>query len=161
MAKQQSTGDLYQRTTDTIIAALEAGTVPWIKPWTAGTRSGIPSNLSTGKEYRGINVITLWCASVRRGFDHDLWMTYNQAQARGWQVRKGAKAEQIIKVGQVVKEDTETGDEETFSYLRSFSVFNVAEVEGAALPLLLPALAPITNALNTLKPLSVLLVRGL
>jgi antirestriction protein ArdC len=156
MAKQHSTGDLYQRTTDRIIQALEAGTVPWIKPWTGSTRSGIPMNLSTGKEYRGVNVITLWCAGVRRGFEHDLWITYNQAQERGWQVRKGAKAEQIIKVGQVVTEDAETGDEKVHSYLRAFSVFNVAEVEGARCPVSLN-----TNGLNTPNPLSMLPVLGL
>jgi antirestriction protein ArdC len=122
-------GDLYQRTTDRIIEALEQGTVPWIKPWTSASASGIPTNLATGKEYRGINVISLWCASVSRGFERDQWLTYKQAQEKGWQVRKGAKAEYIVKMGTGTTTD-EDEKERTFSYLKSYAVFNVAEVDG-------------------------------
>ncbi|MBA2592949.1 MAG: DUF1738 domain-containing protein [Gammaproteobacteria bacterium] len=133
MAKQHSTGDLYQRTTDRVIDALEQGVAPWIKPWRGGSTQGLPTNLSTGQEYRGINVVSLWCAAFARGFEHDLWVT--QAQEKGWQVRKGAKSECIVKVGQVVKDaDEGEKDERTFSYLKSYHVFNVAEVEGAPLP---------------------------
>ncbi len=45
--------DVYQIVTDKIVAMLEAGVVPWRRPWTSG---GLPRNLVTKKPYRGINV---------------------------------------------------------------------------------------------------------
>ena len=44
--------DLYQEITDRMVAKLEAGTAPWLKPWVAGAR---PRSMSTGKPYKGIN----------------------------------------------------------------------------------------------------------
>src|SRR5690242_300323 len=38
---------IYQQVTDRIVAALEAGTIPWHRPW----RSGLPSNAVSGREY--------------------------------------------------------------------------------------------------------------
>jgi antirestriction protein ArdC len=42
--------DLYQSVTDAIIAELEAGAPPWVKPWTAGKTGGLmPANAATGR----------------------------------------------------------------------------------------------------------------
>ena len=53
--------DHYQEVTDRIIAALEAGTPPWRKPWDPDKAGGpaMPRNAATGQRYRGINVLTL------------------------------------------------------------------------------------------------------
>ena len=53
--------DHYMEVTDQIIAALEAGTPPWRKPWDPGKAGnpGMPCNAVTGTRYRGINVVTL------------------------------------------------------------------------------------------------------
>ena len=49
--------DAQQEVTDRIIAAIEAGTPPWRKPWT-GDRGGAAFPLRAwGEPYRGINVI--------------------------------------------------------------------------------------------------------
>jgi hypothetical protein len=50
--------DHYQEVTDRIIAALEAGTPPWRKPWDPDKAGGpaMPRNAVTGHKYRGINV---------------------------------------------------------------------------------------------------------
>ena len=48
--------DLYQMITDRIIAQLEAGTVPWRKPWTCS--QGAISR-STGKPYSVLNQLLL------------------------------------------------------------------------------------------------------
>ncbi len=45
--------DVYQIVTDKIVGMLEAGVVPWRKPWSS---AGLPRNLVTKKPYRGINV---------------------------------------------------------------------------------------------------------
>ena len=53
--------DHYQQVTNRIIAALEAGTPPWRRPWDPDKAGGpaMPRNAATGQPYRGINVLTL------------------------------------------------------------------------------------------------------
>jgi antirestriction protein ArdC len=53
--------DHYEEVTDRIIAALEAGTPPWRRPWEPDKAGGpaMPRNAATGQRYRGINVLTL------------------------------------------------------------------------------------------------------
>ena len=47
--------DVYSLVNDRILDALEQGIIPWKRPW-----SGPPAtNYATGKEYRGINILTL------------------------------------------------------------------------------------------------------
>lgn len=46
--------DVYQSVTDRILAALEAGTVPWRRPWVGGG----PTNMQ-GRPYRGVNIFLL------------------------------------------------------------------------------------------------------
>ena len=41
--------------TNRILQQLRAGVLPWRKSW----RLGLPRNLTTGKEYRGINILML------------------------------------------------------------------------------------------------------
>src|SRR5206468_1236919 len=82
-----SRGDVYQIVTDRVISLLEAGTVPWRKPWVGG-ESQFPVNLASGKRYRGINVWMLGMAE----YSSPYWVSYKQCQARGGQVRKGEKS---------------------------------------------------------------------
>ena len=49
--------DLYASVTARIVAALEAGTPPWIRPWTGPDFDPAPANAVTGRAYRGINVL--------------------------------------------------------------------------------------------------------
>ena len=74
-----------------IIEQIEQGTAPWQKPWRAGELS-LPYNASTGKSYRGMNVMWL----TMQGYHDPRWMTYKQAQAAGAQVRKGSKGTKIV-----------------------------------------------------------------
>src|SRR2546427_7142370 len=55
----------------------------------------IPKNPTTGKSYRGGNAIHLMAIGLRRGYGDPRWMTYRQAAALAWQVRKGEKGTQI------------------------------------------------------------------
>ena len=79
--------DHYQDVTDQIIAALEAGTKPWHRPWKSGS-PGMPINATTGRPYHGINVLVLAMTSFALGGD-PRFCSYKQASDRGWQVRKG------------------------------------------------------------------------
>ena len=79
--------DLYQEVTARIIAELEKGAAPWIKPWQAD--SSADRNLVTGKPYRGINRLLLGMSSMALGYQSPIWATYKQYQEAGFQVSKG------------------------------------------------------------------------
>ena len=85
--------DHYQDVTDRIIAALEAGTPPWRRPWDPDKAGGpaMPRNAATGQRYRGINVLTLGMSALAFSSGDPRWATYKQAEDRGWQVRMGER----------------------------------------------------------------------
>jgi antirestriction protein ArdC len=120
------------RITQEIIARLEAGTRPWIKPW-----RGLPVSRplrACGTPYRGMNVFWLWMVADMCGYASPFWMTYNQANKLGGQVRKGEKSTIAIFYKSYVKE-VECGDagepgEETRRVLKAYPVFNAAQVDG-------------------------------
>lgn len=122
------TADLQQHVTDQIVAILESGTSPWVKPWGSDGSSGMPHNHSTKKAYQGVNVLILWAAAAERGFTSSAWLTYKQAQAAGGQVRKGEKGTTITfyKPIQIEKE----GEQKTIPMLKTFTVFNVDQIDG-------------------------------
>ena len=79
--------DPYQLVTDTILAHLERGTVPWRCPWNRST--GRPRNLHTGREYQDVNVLLLGLLH----FPSPWWMTFRQAQEhRHWIVQAANQA---------------------------------------------------------------------
>jgi antirestriction protein ArdC len=130
--------DLYQVITDKVIALLEAGTVPWQRPW---NQYGLARNYATGHVYTGINAFLL---NFFPSFDVPFYLTYKQAQALGGQVRKGAKAETVyffktlykdadgknLKPAQIAK----LGDGDKFVKAipmpRTFHLFNIADIDG-------------------------------
>jgi antirestriction protein ArdC len=113
----------YALITDKVLEALEAGTVPWRKPW-----AGEPTSLQTGKTYRGINYLLLGCAPYGSPF----WATYKQAQKRGGQVRKGEKSWPAVFWKWLEKE--EDGKKRRFPLLRFYRVFNSEQCDGLTLP---------------------------
>jgi antirestriction protein ArdC len=116
---------VYETVTDRIIATLETGTIPWRKEWkVSGSQGGgcLPYNLQSGKPYRGINVLTLLCS----GYASNGWATYKQAQALGYQVRKGEKSSPVV----FWKFFPKAEDRPPFA--RCYSVFNVAQLDGVA-----------------------------
>ncbi len=93
--------DVKSEVARTLIAAMEAGETPWQKPWAA--QSLRPVNATTGNGYRGVNRLLL-ALSTRcdpEGSADPRWSTYQQAQANGWQVRRGEKGTPIVKVVEV------------------------------------------------------------
>ena len=89
----------YQEITDKIIAALEAGRVPWVQPWgTAAAKASlaIPKNATTQRHYSGINVLILWGAVIEHGFGTQNWLTFRQALGLGGNVRKGERGTTVV-----------------------------------------------------------------
>ena len=126
--------DLYTRITNRIMAELEAGTRPWLKPWNAEYPAGrITRPLRhNGMAYHGINVITLWLTAAARGYASPIWLTYNQAQALGAQVRKGEQGELVVYANQMTRTETsETGEETTraIPFLKGYTVFNAEQID--------------------------------
>lgn len=79
--------NIYQDVTDRILEQLKAGVVPWRKTWS----TGLPKSLTTGKEYRGLNILLLGMT----GYTSRYWVTYREAQRLGGQVRKGERSTRI------------------------------------------------------------------
>src|SRR5437762_4676890 len=106
--------DYRQEVTDNIVRMLEEGTSPWQKPWRSGALE-MPFNPTSDRQYRGANAINLMAAGVSRGYDDPRWMTYRQAQEKGWQVREGEKGTAIeyweFAKGAAAKERTEVSDD--------------------------------------------------
>jgi antirestriction protein ArdC len=65
---------VYSIITDRVVSLLERGVVPWRRPW-AGPE-GMPRNLVSDREYRGVNVFLLASA----GYVSPHWLTFKQAQ---------------------------------------------------------------------------------
>ena len=132
--------DPYARITDRILAELEQGVRPWMKPWSAGTLAGRVTRplRSTGEPYAGINVILLWMEAVANGYASPTWMTYKQAQAHGGQVRRGEQGAPIVYFGSTTKKSEQTangsleleGEGREIRFLKTYHVFNVAQIDG-------------------------------
>lgn len=80
--------DLYQKVTDEIIAALEKGVIPWVRPWREG-EPVVPMNALSGRLYHGINIPLLWNSAERQGYESDRWLTFTQIRNAGGNIRKG------------------------------------------------------------------------
>ena len=63
--------NIYEQVTNQIIAQLESGVPPWRKPW-ATLGGGMPTNISSRRPYRGVNVILLWAMADAKGHDSNL-----------------------------------------------------------------------------------------
>ena len=129
----QTRRDPYQDVTDRILEALEAGTKPWVRPWNPDAAAGpqSPFNPTTGKHYRGINVLLLGMDPRAFMTGDPRRMTYQQAKEEGWQVRKGEKAAMIFfyKPLEVDDEKAEDGTR-IIPMLKSYSVFHASQVDG-------------------------------
>lgn len=155
--------DAYQLVTDRVLAALDAGIVPWVKPWTCA--DGPHKSLSTGKAYRGSNIWVLelaarfnivkhptqpdkWVLEAKpkaEQFESPWWGTFNQIRERGGMVRKGQKGTYVTFWKQYLKRETMTDDdgaelesESSRFALRYYSVFNADQCDGLTVPEIAP-----------------------
>ena len=133
--------DLYQEVTNAIVAELERGVVPWVRPWTTldPRFGGGPFNGHTARAYRGVNVLLLLISAMKKGYEDPRWFTYLQAQALGAQVKGGERSTLVIfwKQSSFKEKNEDTGEmeEKKIPLLRSYNVFNASQCEGlSALP---------------------------
>jgi antirestriction protein ArdC len=114
------------------IEALNAGTIPWRKPWNAGT--GRPRNAVTQRPYRGVNAFYLGMLQSVHSYPTGEWLTLNQTLKAGGRViySEFKKSTAVVFWQFVKKEKTVNGKKvtETFPLCRSFRVYNRAQCEG-------------------------------
>lgn len=132
--------DIYQRVTDQIIQAIEAGTRTWKMPWHQS--SGLPTNATTQRRYRGVNILNLWAIAMNKGYSSPLWATYAQWEGIGAQVKKGEKASLVVFWKFFDSERQDDGQTDTQGdsparrapMARCYPVFNADQVDGFTLP---------------------------
>ncbi len=127
--------DVYTRVTNRIIADLERGVRPWIKPWNAEHAVGRISRplRHNGQPYSGINILMLWASATAEGFIAPLWMTYRQAQELGAQVRKGEKGSLVVYANSITRSEEDPDGQETereIHFTKGYTVFNVEQIDG-------------------------------
>ena len=129
--------DHYAEVTNQVIAALEAGTPPWRKPWDPDKAGGpsMPRNATTGARYRGINVVTLAMSPLTFSSGDPRWATYKQAADRGWQVKKGERGTTAyffkrIEVRDTAKPADDDDATRRIPLLRAFTLFHASQIEG-------------------------------
>src|SRR5437899_7729845 len=140
--------DIYGRITAKIVAALEDGVRPWVKPWNAEHAAGrITRPLRhNGEPYSGINILSLWASASVQGFAAPIWMTYRQATELDAHVRKGEKGSPVVYANALTRteKDTATGDdvERAIHFLKGYTVFNVEQIEGLPAQFYAPSTEP-------------------
>jgi antirestriction protein ArdC len=128
--------DVYERVTNQIINALEAGVKPWHQPWSGDHAAGrITHPLRANRiPYRGINVIMLWSEAMVRGYSAPIWITYKQALELKAQVRKGETGSLVVYANSITRTETDrdTGQESerAIPFLKGYTVFNAEQIDG-------------------------------
>jgi antirestriction protein ArdC len=127
--------DVYSRITNKIVADLEQGVRPWMKPWNAEHAAGrITRPLRhNGIPYKGINVVMLWSAATSNGYACPLWLTFKQALELGGNVRKGETGELVVYANRITRTETDDKGEELereIPFLKGYTVFNAEQCDG-------------------------------
>ncbi len=137
--------EYHRKFADAIVAQIREGTAPWQKPWGPGERV-LPTNVDTGRAYRGGNSLHLAAVQQQRGYDDVRWGTYRQIQARGGQVRKGERGTRILsfqdkrRIAVTDERGRPRRDAEgkrlyrheklAVPHIRQYTVFNAAQADG-------------------------------
>jgi antirestriction protein ArdC len=123
--------DLYVEVSARIVAELEAGAAPWVKPWSVTPGANTPCNAMSDRPYSGCNVVLLWMAQAA-GYRTPRFLTFKQALELGGNVRKGERGTKVYFVKQLQVRDQSTDDNVStrlIPMMREYTVFNVDQCE--------------------------------
>src|SRR5215218_8733238 len=98
--------DRYADVSAHILAELERGTLPWVKPWSATPGQNTPCNAVTNRPYSRCNVVLLWMAA-NAGSPTPRYLTYKQAAEAGGNVRRGEHGTKVVFVKQIQVADAD------------------------------------------------------
>ena len=142
--------DIHKLIADQVIAAMETSGTGWTKSWATPTGQ-LPTSMSTGKTYRGINLLILGMSRAAAGYGSHHWATYRQWFKMGggeydpinprviktpskFNVKRGEKSTTVILYKPLKVSDKVTGEDKTIPLLRTFAVFNADQVDGYEAP---------------------------
>lgn len=120
-----------------IIENMKQGYILPKPQWDSGSFSF--HNPVSNAVYRGSNMLKLWMASEAKGYEDTRFMTFKQAQSKGWKVKKGEtgiRLEKYIFEKQVEQKNPDTGEMEKVTVklqrpmVNTFVVFNASQIEG-------------------------------
>ena len=138
--------DIRQQVTQQIITALEQNLLPWRRPWRAtvgGSQPGRHSNVASRRAYQGVNPLLLELHAMQHGLTSRWWGTFPMWKSLGCNIKKrpqgveeGCWGCRVVFWKPLTKAvvDTTTGDEEEEErrfVLKTFTVFNADQIEGA------------------------------
>ncbi len=132
--------DIFQRVTDEIIEAIEAGTEAFRMPWKmSGGFPYSPINAVSKRPYRGINIVILWAIAQKKGYTSGTWATFKQWQELGAQVRKGEKSAHVVFWKFFDKEQSPESEDGSSTagrvpMAKDYWIFNADQVEGYQKP---------------------------
>jgi antirestriction protein ArdC len=123
--------DLCAEVSARIVAELEAGAAPWVKPWSATPGANTPCNAVSTRPYSGCNVVLLWMAQAA-GYRTPRFLTFKQALELGVNVRKGERGTKVYFVKQLQVRDEGADDSSSprlIPMMREYTVFNVEQCD--------------------------------
>lgn len=134
---------------DEFLAALNENIIPWERPWMAWQ----PVNISSGKEYHGVNRMWLSYVAQKNGYNDYRWCTFNQANENGFRIRRGEKGtkvelwawydiqtkaklsyQEFLELSSKLTNAGEKWDERIKPISQVYLVFNAAQIEGVPEP---------------------------
>lgn len=122
-----------------VCEAMEKGTAPWQKPW---VDSSCPVNAVSGRRYNGINFFNLSiCGMTADGGQDPRWCTFEQAQEKGWRIKKGSKGTHIEfwkltptpetdREGKLVLDENGKIRMKDVPLVRNYVVFHASQIDG-------------------------------
>ena len=132
MAYAKKTGssvdDKFQAISDKVVKLLESGVKPWARPWISPKGGGAFKNIFSEGGYSGCNPMICAIDVMIFNYSSPLFVGFNQAKEKGWSVRKGSKATNIMWGGSYVVEDEE-GKESRRSAFKWLPVFNIDTID--------------------------------
>ena len=113
--------------TDRLIAALEAGVIPWRRPWSRIDTA--PANLVTGRRYTSwLSLMMLALRQMIQPFKSPFWLTGGQVLKLGGEVLKGENPTPVVSIWWV-RVGEETGKPRSVPKSRCFWVFNYEQCQ--------------------------------
>jgi antirestriction protein ArdC len=135
-SKEAKMKNIYQTVTDQIIEQLEKGARPWCAPWNTSHMEGrvvLPLR-HNGVPYQGVNILTLWMATMEKGYRASVWMTFKQALDLGGAVRKGEKSSLTVYADKITRAEAgqQNGDQQAreIHFMKGYQVFNAEQIDG-------------------------------
>ncbi|MEC3949273.1 ArdC family protein [Sphingobium sp. HWE2-09] len=132
------TATIYETITNQIVTAIEEGAAEFKMPWHRMAQDiACPVNVASGRDYRGLNVISLWMIAEAKRYQSGTWATYQQWQDKDCQVRKGEKSASVFfwkNLSEAEGKQEQDGEARGRFVARRYSVFNADQVDGYMSP---------------------------